>query len=171
MPAINQKKDGNFEIEIGLPEGKEWSAKHLVDIKAFIKKESQKRTPEQRLMTSLYAIKYKMEAYVDNNAVGTHQINSIEVFLNAYLKVLNLSFKKFATSIDSTDGNLKKYLSGERKFNTDLAMKFGCFFHTPPDLWLRICTKNELLLLNKEKTQVRKYKKYDYKKVVDLATA
>jgi hypothetical protein len=50
-------------------------------------------------------------------------------------------------------------------------MKFGCFFHTSPDLWLHIYTKNEFILLSKEKSNVSKYKKYDYNKVVHLAHA
>lgn len=169
--ATIQSKDDNQKIEIGLPEGKEWSASHLTDIKSFIKKEAKKRSPEQQLITQLDGIRYKMEEYLENNEISIKDIRSIEIFLNAYLKVLNLSFKKFAISIDTTDGNLKKYLLGERKFNTDLAMKFGCFFHTPPDLWMSICTKNEFLLLQKEKAHVKKYKKYDYKNVVQLKSA
>jgi len=71
-------------------------------------------------------------------------------------------------SIDTTDANLKKYLSGERKFSHDLAFKFSNFFHTTPDLWLKVNIKNELLILKKEKKQATKYKKYDYEKVFAL---
>jgi plasmid maintenance system antidote protein VapI len=102
---------------------------------------------------------------------STVKFYSIEAFLEDYLKVLNLTFKKFAVSIDTTDSNLKKYLSGQRKFNIDLAMKFGYFFHTSPELWLRVYTKNEFYLLTKEKSKASKYKKYDYLKVVELERA
>lgn len=122
-------------------------------------------------MVKLYAIKYRMEEYVEQTDTDSTHSYSISDFLSAYLKALDLSFKKFATSIETSDSNLKKYVSGERKFNTDLAMKFGCFFHTSPELWLRLYLKNEFLLLNKEKTKVNKYKKYDYKKVVELKVA
>ncbi|SFE16163.1 hypothetical protein SAMN05518672_104713 [Chitinophaga sp. CF118] len=171
MATIHQSKEINHKVEIGLAEGKEWSVSHLTEVKSFIKKEAQKRSPEQQLITQLYGIKYRMEEYLESNDINIKDIRSIEFFLADYLKVLNLSFKKFAISIDTTDGNLKKYLSGERKFNTDLAMKFGCFFHTSPDLWMSICTKNEFLLLQKGKAYVSKYKKYDYKNVVNLKNA
>lgn len=171
MAAIHKNEDDLDGMGIGLPEGEQWSASQLAAVKAFIKKEGQKRSPEQQLAIQMTAIRYRMEDYLDNNEISLKDIRSIETFLAAFLKVLNISFKKFAFSIDTTDGNLKKYLTGERKFNTDLAMKFGCFFHTAPDLWIRICTKNEFLLLQKEKTHVDKYKKYDYKNVVQLKNA
>jgi addiction module HigA family antidote len=72
----------------------------------------------------------------------------------AYLEALNLTFKRFAIYVDTTDGNLKKYVSGVRKFNTDLALKFGHFFHTSPDLWLNVQIKNELASLKKEKNSL-----------------
>ena len=171
MATNNHDQETFFKIEIGLPDGKDWSASDLAGIKNFIKNESGKRTPEERLNTQLLAIKYRMEAYLEDNEIKANKVYPIEKFLGDYLKVLNLTLKKFAVSIDTTDGNLKKYLSGERKFNTDLAMKFGCFFHTPPDLWINVYTKNELLLFKKEKTHVSRYKKYDYKKVLHFEKA
>ena len=86
--------------------------------------------------------------------------------LNLYLEILNITFRKFATSIDTTDSNLKKYLSGERKFSTDLAFKFSNFFHTTPDLWISIDVKNELINLKAQKKQIGKYRKYDYEKIL-----
>lgn len=171
MATIHQSIDEDFEDRIGLPEGKEWSASHLAYIKAYIRKEAQKRSPEERLSIQLDGLRYTMEEYLDNKEISIKEIRSIESFLAEFLKILNLSFKKFAISIDTTDGNLKKYLLGERKFNIDLAMKFGCFFHTSPDLWMKIYTKNEFLLLQKEKAHIKKYKKYDYKNVVQLKSA
>lgn len=165
--AIEKKnKAVDFKVEIGLPEGHAWSDSKLADMKALIKKESAKRSPEQRLKNELLAIQYQMEEYIEESDERNKKQYDIDSFLSAYLSTLNLNFKKFALSIDTTDGNLKKYLSGKRKFNTDLAMKFGNFFHTSPDLWLKVQLKNELIALKKEQKQVSRYKKYDYKKVV-----
>lgn len=160
----SKKNQGNdFKIEVGLKDGKEWSDEKLAKIKAFVKDHSEKRSPERKLKNEMLSIKYQMENYIDNDDVT---ITPLESFLASYLKALDITFKKFAILIDTTDGNLKKYLSGDRKFNIDLALKFSSFFHTTPDLWLRINIKNELLILAKEKEQISKYKKYDYEKVL-----
>jgi plasmid maintenance system antidote protein VapI len=167
MPTT--KKDASdLELGIGSTDGHEWSASHLADVKAYIKLKSKDQSEEEKRLNRLFSLKYRMEEYLDT--IPT-KIKSVDVFLNAYLKVLNLSFKDFARNMDTTDSNLKKYVKGERKFNIDLAMKFGHFFHTSPELWLMVHTKNEFLLLNKEKSRIKKYKKYDYKKVLELQTA
>ncbi len=159
-------KDKDFNVEIGLKDGKEWSDDKLAKIKAFVKSHSERRTPERKLKNEMLAIKYQMESYIDNEEINQRNLIPLETFLDSYLSVLNLTLRKFANSIDTTDGNLKKYLSGDRKFNIDLALKFSSFFHTTPDLWLQVNIKNELLSLQKEKKHISKYRKYDYEKVL-----
>lgn len=165
MNTLTKNKNLDFKVEIGRKEPSEWSSEKLANIKDLIKRESTNRTPEQRLKNELLSLKFQMEEYIENNR-NDKKLSTIETFLKAYLQTLDLPFKRFAMCIDTTDGNLKKYLSGDRKFNTDLAMKFGHFFHTPPDLWLKVQLKNELIELNKGKKQVNRYKKYDYVKVL-----
>lgn len=168
MASVKKEKEKkeNFDIEIGLNDDKDWDDEKLAQLKAFVKNESENRTPERRLKNEILSIKYQMEEYINNNEDKIKVIYTLEMFLNIYLKTLNLTLKKFAQSIDTTDGNLKKYLSGDRKFNTDLALKFAHFFHTTPDLWLKIQIKNELIRLNEEKTQIKKYEKYNYEKII-----
>jgi antitoxin HigA-1 len=168
MAKGKKNKATDFKIGIGLTEGQTWSDSKLANMKALIKRESAKRFPEQKLKNDLLGIKYQMEEYIENTGSDNKKLQGIDKFLNAYLSSLNLQFKQFALYIDTTDGNLKKYLSGQRKFNTDLAMKFGYFFHTSPDLWLRVQLKNELIVLRKQQKQVSRYKKYDYTKVVEM---
>ena len=168
MSITDKKNAPDRKLGIGSPDGKEWTASHLANIKEFIKTKSKEQSTAQNLVNRLLALRYRMEEYLDDNP---GKISSLDTFLSAYLKVLNLSFKDFARSIDTTDSNLKKYMKGERKFNTDLAMKFGFSFHTSPELWLRVYTKNEFLLLNKEKSRLNRYKKYDYKKALEFESA
>lgn len=149
--------------------GREWTAEELAVVSAHAKKLYAQQTPEERLENELLSIRYAMEFFIDEHlAEPKQQPLQIDSILKRYLKALNLSFKKFAQSIDTTDGNLKKYLSGERKFNTDLALKFGAFFHVEPELWLKVQMKNELLILSKQKKLLSRYKKYDYKKVYQI---
>ena len=152
-----------FDVEIGLPQNQKWNKEKLSGIKQFVQKESAKKTLERKLKNEMLAIRYQMEDYIQNNDPAIQY--SLEKFLKDYLQILNIPLKKFALLIDSSDGNLKKYLSGQRKFNIDLAMKFGHFFHTSADLWFQIFIKNELKNLNKEKKEARKYQKYNYEKV------
>ncbi len=166
MANVKKDKITNFNIEIGDNDSNEWSDETLAKVKALVKSESSKRTPERILRNEILSIQYQMEEYIENSGIDKKDILTLERFLNIYLKTLNLTLKRFAQSIDTTDGNLKKYISGERKFNTDLAMKFAYFFHTPPDIWLKIQIKNELIELEKEKEKISKYKKYDYEKVI-----
>ncbi len=161
-----KRKNNDFDVEIGLKNDKEWSDDKLAKIKAFVKSHSDKRTPERKLKNEMLTIKYQMESYIDDGDITERNLISLETFLDSYLTILNLTLKKFANSIDTTDGNLKKYLSGDRKFNIDLALKFSSFFHTTPDLWLQVNIKNELLSLKKEKKHISKYKKYDYEKIL-----
>ena len=166
MEKIKKQKENDFDVEIGLKNAKEWSDEDLAKAKLFVKQHAANRTPERKLKNEMLSIKYQMEEYINDENISDKNIITLESFLDLYLKVLDITFKKFAISIDTTDGNLKKYLSGERKFSNDHAFKFSNFFHTTPDLWLKVNIKNEMLILKKEKKQTTKYKKYDYEKVL-----
>jgi plasmid maintenance system antidote protein VapI len=166
MKTKKKENESVFEMKI---RPKQWSKEELDHVKNTIKAHHATRTPERILKNNMLSIKYQMEDYIHNEKTTGKDIIPLENFLSLYLKIISITFKKFAESIDTTDGNLKKYLSGERKFNTDLAFKFASFFHTTPDLWMGVYTKNELLELKKEKKQFSKYKKYDYEKVLAVA--
>jgi plasmid maintenance system antidote protein VapI len=163
MEKTKKKGASDFEMKI---RPKEWSKQELANVKAAIKAHQAKRTPEQKLKTQMLAVKCQMEDYINDAKISDKNMISLEAFIDMYLQALNITFKKFANAIDSTDANLKKYLSGDRKFSTDLALKCASFFHTSPGLWMGVYTKNELLALEKEKKQLSKYKKYDYEKVL-----
>lgn len=166
MDTVKKSKGDDFDVKIGLKNDKEWTDDEMAKLKAFVKNRSNKISPDRRLKNEMLSIKYQMENYVNDESIK--KITPLDDFLNDYLKILNITLKKFAQAIDTTDANLKKYISssGERKFNTDLALKFASFFHTTPELWLRVNIKNELLSLSKEKKQATKYRKYDYEKVM-----
>ena len=105
-----------------------------------------------------------MEAYAGTDEREIEKPIPLEGFLNAYLTALDISFRRFATAIEINDANLKKYISGERKFNTDLAKRFGRFFHSSPVTWMKVYQLNDLVQLRKERVE-RRYDKYDFLKV------
>jgi len=160
---MNRETDINTPI--GIENDKPWDENKLAGIKNFITGENAKRTDVQRMETKLLAIRLKMQDYLENERVMLKEMHTIDNFLNLHLKALNLSYKKFAKAIGTTDSNLKKYvtISGNRKFNVKLAMKFGHFFNNGPHLWMRVQVKNEMIVYAKKESE---FKKYDYRKLL-----
>jgi addiction module HigA family antidote len=117
---------------------------------------------EENNQNALISIRYRMEYYLLSDSAQITKIRPLEEFLQYFLQALDLSFRSFAQAIRFTDTNLNKYLHGSRKFNLDLAMKFGAFFHTPPELWLGIQAKNDVMRLRRDEASQKKYAVYDY---------
>lgn len=160
------KKTTKFHLEIGLQEGQNWSTQHLDKVKSFAKKVDSRRTLEQRRKNEMEAIRFRMEEYANTEESNIREKLTIEDCVKLYLSTLDINFKTFATSIDTSDANLKKYLKGERKFNEDLACRFGKFFHVSPLTWMRVQHKNDLVSLSRIQLN-RQYKKYDFEKVIN----
>lgn len=165
MKTIKKLQEKDFNVEIGLKENSATPAATDAQLEKYFKAHVAKRSPQRIVKNALLGVQYKMEEYLEGN---DEKYLSLHDFLSDFLKVLDLSFKHFALKIDSSDANLKKYLNGSRKFNTELAMKFGNFFHTNPELWLRVYLKNEFIQLNAAKKD-EKYAKYDYEKQLGMA--
>ncbi len=166
MTDRKTKNDRKYKVQIGLPEGEEWSAEKLAAVKAHAKQVAASRSPEQVMRNRYLSVKYRMEAYAATNEQEIRKTIPLETFLKEYLDVLNIPFRKFAVAIDMNDSNLKKYLSGERKFNADLARRFGRFFHTSPVTWMKVYQLNDLVELLKE-PEAKEYKKYDVVKLAE----
>jgi plasmid maintenance system antidote protein VapI len=107
--------------------------------------------------------------YLQDDLVPFENLHTIEHFVTDFLKVLRINKTAFARFIEIDGANLNKYYRSDRRFNTELALKFAHFFHTPADLWLKVQIKNELLSLQKEKEAEDKYSKYDYEKLLQIA--
>jgi len=164
---IEMVENKDYNVEFGPNDGHKWGAEKLIEAAEIAKEIDAKRSPEMKIKNQMLSVKYRMEEYLQSQAINENELIGLDYWLKDYLKILNLTQKKFAELIENKDGNLKKYLIGQRRFSTDLAMKFGHFFHTKPDLWLNIQIKNDVLMLKKEEQTTAKYEKYDYEKVVE----
>jgi plasmid maintenance system antidote protein VapI len=133
-------------------------------LREHILTESAKQSRERKLRNELLAIRYQMEDYIERDS-HEHRMSVLD-FVKLYLKALSISQRELADIFEMQDSNLYKYFTGERKLNSDLVMKLSHFLHTPPELWYYLQVKNELLDLAGEKEKIRKYRKYDYQKVV-----
>lgn len=164
MTIIKDKNERTVHLQIGSDVPKQWNETEISRLKEFANKNANRRSEEQKIKNKLMALRFEIEANLNNNR---SKPLTIDYVLKNYLIILNLPFRKFAICLDSTDSNLKKYVAGERKFNKDLALKFSNFFHTPAELWLKIQHKNELYAL-KESKELKEYKKYDYRKALEI---
>ena len=127
------------------------------------------RSPARVRRNAMLAVLYRMEHYIQDSKITADKICKLEDFVKEFLAVLSINKTTFARYIEIDISNLNKYYSSERRFNSELALKFGHFFHTPPDIWLQIQSKNEILILQKEEQAGDKYLKYDYEKLLQIA--
>lgn len=157
------------DLTIGPNDGNAWNEEKMTGVAAFAKKHNSKRSPERLRRNAMLAVHYRMEDYLQDDSVTFENICTIENFVMDFLKVLGIKKGEFAKYIELDVSNVNKYYRNERRFSTDLALKFAHFFHTPADLWLKIQIKNELLQLQKEEKANEKYDKYDYEKSLQIA--
>ena len=76
------KKGNDFNVEVGLDDAKQWSDEKLAQIKAFVKDQSNKRSPERKLRNELLSIQYQMEAYLDDNDIKVTKLCTLKTFLD-----------------------------------------------------------------------------------------
>jgi plasmid maintenance system antidote protein VapI len=157
------------EVTIGLNDGEARSKEKAAEMKASAELHHSRRSPARLLKNNMLSVQYRMEHYLQDDRISYEDICNIEDFVKQFLKVLGINKTSFAQFIEMDSANLNKYFRSDRRFNTELALKFAHFFHTPPDLWLKVQIKNELLLLKKEDASSDKYNKYDYLKVLQIA--
>jgi plasmid maintenance system antidote protein VapI len=157
------------DLTIGPNDGNAWSEEKMADVAAFAKHQNSKRSPERLRRNAMLAVHYRMEHYLLDDNITFEGIRTIENFVMDFLKVLGIKKGVFAKYIELDVSNMNKYYRNDRRFSTDLALKFAHFFHTPADLWLKIQIKNELLQLQKEEKANEKYDKYDYEKLLQIA--
>ena len=144
-----------------------WNDNKKKDLSKVIKSHSQKQTKERLIRNELLSIQYRIEDYIQNENEDVPSLKILD-FIKMYLKTLNITKKDLAIYFDMRDSNLQKYLSGERKLNTEMALKLSSFSHIKPEYWYRIQIKNELSELNKMKKNIDDYKKYDYRNLITI---
>jgi addiction module HigA family antidote len=165
MNTEKGKKVSDFSMTIALSDGHTLTneEKHLIKEHANFRQGN--RSPERIVRNQMLSVLYRLEEYLQEENSKSMEIYTIEYFVNEFIKILNLNKSQFANHLDTDVSNLNKYLKGQRAFNTELAMKFSRFFHTPVDIWLKVQLKNDLIALQ-EADKGHKYDKYDYKKVL-----
>lgn len=151
-----------YDVKIGLEIPKEWNKEALKDADSRARENALKRSPATQIKIQLAGLQYKIEENLENS----DSIIDLEEIVKELTGILNITKSKLAQSIDMDSPNLSKYLKGDRKLNSNLAMKLGSFFHINPEIWLEIVMKNELIKLKTEKDNLEKYKKYDYEKII-----
>ncbi|MBC9915163.1 helix-turn-helix transcriptional regulator [Chitinophaga varians] len=164
-----KKRTHQPDVTLAPKDGHARSAKHKAIVAAAAKEHNTNRSTARLIRNEMLTIRYQMESYVLDQTITANEMRSIRDFANDFLRILKLKKGEFAYYIEIDLANLNKYYKEDRKFNPELALKFGHFFHTPADLWLRVQFKNEMIKFEQETKLEKKYKKYDYEKVLQIA--
>lgn len=159
---IKQKQD----ISFGVHDGQKRSAEKKALIAALALEHHRQRSPERLIKNELQAIRLRMEEYITSQNVTLEEIKTVKHFVTTFLETLKIKKTDFAKYIEIDISNLNKSFNNERPINYDLALKLGHFFHTAPDLWLKVEFKNTLLLFNGNKTRKEGYEKFNYEKML-----
>lgn len=159
MTKIKKRTSAPKEVKAG----EIWRDDKLNTVREYILAKSKKQSPERRLKNELLALRFRMEDYLQQDKIEKEM--RILDFVKPYLKLLDMTQKDLASAFGMKDTNLYKYLTGERKLNSDIVLKLSHFSNTNPELWFHIEVKNELNELRK-KVDVKKYAKYDYKNLL-----
>jgi plasmid maintenance system antidote protein VapI len=141
-----------------------WNEEKLHEVVSFIKGHSETISNERKIRNKLLSIKYKIEDYIEKEDVKETGMLSLLDFVKMYLKIFDITKKDLAKYFEMEDSNLHKYLTGERKLNSEIVLKISSFSHTNPEYWYRIQLKNEIVKLRNE--EMRKYDKYDYRNLL-----
>lgn len=160
------KVNKSLDVSIGLSSEKKWDTDKLSRIETLIKQESQKQSEERVLRNNMLAVQYEIEDYLESENISVNKTLEIGHFVKLYLNEMRLTKARFAHILELQPSNLHKYLTGDRKINADLALKFSYFFNTKPEMWIMIQAKNEIIQVKLERGNSGKYKKYDYRKVL-----
>jgi len=159
-------KAQEMNVTIGNPKSKKLDKDKLSKMKAYILEESKKQSEERLLRNNMLSVQYEIEDYLESESISVNKTLEIGHFVKLYLDEMSLTKKRFADILELQPSNLHKYLTGTRKLNADLALKFSHFFNTKPEMWIMIQTKNEIIQVKLEGGNSGKYKKYDYRKVL-----
>lgn len=141
-----------------------WNEEKLQQVANFIKGESETISDERKIRNKLLSIKYKIEDYIEKEDVKESGIISLLDFVKMYLNIFEITKRDLAKYFEMQDSNLHKYLTGERKLNSDIVLKISSFTHTDPEYWYRIQFKNEIAKLKSQ--EIKRFDKYDYRNLI-----
>lgn len=126
------------------------------ELQRLIQERAGRQHAYERIQNQLLSLRLQMQSYLNDE----HPKEMIQAgrFLEAFVEVLNIKKKTLAEYIGYKESNLSAVLKGNRKINTDLAIKLGELFGVDPALWLHIQSKNELLeILGKDRSKYEGY--------------
>jgi len=163
MKQINvNDEDGINGLGIGVVN---INSEEFKELQRVIIAKSKKLSKNKILENKLLSLRFQMERYLDNEKP---EIVEVGWFLKEFLRQLNIKNVIFAKYIDFQESNLSALFKGNRKINTDLALKLGKIFRVDPSLWIHIQSKNELLRMAKENK--KGYQKYNINDLLKKAS-
>ena len=129
-----------------------------------IKEISSNQSEEEIIDNEFLSIRFQIESYL---TATTNEIILAGEFIEKYLAVIKIKKKDFAKYINYEETNLSALIKGRRKINLDIALKLGKIFKINPEVWLRIESKNDLILQSKKMKE--DYDKYSLQDLLKKA--
>ncbi|MDX2245767.1 MAG: hypothetical protein SF052_03260 [Bacteroidia bacterium] len=111
-------------------------------LRDMIKSRFATQDKESIIENHLLSVRFQMESYINTPGI---EIKVPGLFIENFLKAVNVSKKQLSKYLDYEYTNLISVLKGRRKINSDLAIKLGQIFEIDPAIWLHIESKNELM--------------------------
>jgi len=119
---------------------------------------------KDKIRYRLISVRLQMETYLKEENLSEQK--SVGHFLKKCIEAMSVKNKDFANYIEIKESNLSAILKGKRRINPELAFTLGSLFKMPPDLWLAVQSKNDLLSFENDKTKFKKFKLEDFLKKV-----
>lgn len=69
-----------------------------------------------------------------------------EILLEEFLEPLKISQNKLARDLDVPVSRISGIVKGDRAITADTALRFGKYFRTTPEMWLRLQSSYDLRL-------------------------
>ncbi len=118
--------------------------------------EHAKTIPEKdKIRYRLISVRLQMETYLREEI---SEQKSVGDFLKQCISALGVKNKEFADFIEIKESNLSSIIKGKRRVPPELAFTLGSLLNVPPNLWLGVQSKNELLKV--EATEPKKFDKF-----------
>jgi plasmid maintenance system antidote protein VapI len=139
----------NIDDIIGSEKAKELTKKEHDKVRAYRKALYAKRKQEDKIDDLLVSFRFKLRNYVAQEE--PEEIVLFGTYLDNLLLEMNIKKVDFAKYIAINPRNINKYLNGERKFNTEHALKLEQLFKISAKTILEVQLMNEVLVAKQRK--------------------
>jgi plasmid maintenance system antidote protein VapI len=144
-----KKEINNFDDIIGSEKTKEFTKKEHDNFRAHRKALYARRKQKDKIDDMLEGFRFALKNYAAQEE--PEEVILFGTYLDNLLSEMNIKKVDFANYIAINPRNINKYLNGERKFNTEHALKLEQLFKINAKTILEVQLMNEVLIAKQRK--------------------